>query len=343
MYHYYISKKKKQVLLEDNPDTFIKQNNNNKVEYDGGDGDPCVTEFDCLSGFTCVDENVCRPILIDIPYQKTTPDDWCSTANTVHQDVPSCGRVCSDSDGNIGIKSSSGDDSWPDAKASDCPDAKLDRIWKDDPENPGKKKLKIGSYSINEHNQPQSQITPSCTLDLYTAHNRGGKKTTIHEGVYENVSSVSSYDNDSLWSFELKGDDCFVNLFDHHNHNQDEGGATKLYGTGFYNLNENGFFPGGKMTSALVYDQPDKCEVYLYEGKDREGKKQILKKGEYSDISDHGFGNDKLKSIEVFGKNCKATVYDKSRFRGTNATFEEGFHNVFHRFSKGMSSIKVYS
>ena len=39
------------------------------------------------------------------PHQITSPDAWCSHTGAVHQNIPGCGRVCSDMSGNRGVKS----------------------------------------------------------------------------------------------------------------------------------------------------------------------------------------------------------------------------------------------
>lgn len=56
-------------------------------------------------------------------------DGWCIHEGAVHQDVPGCGRVCSDSSGSRGVKKN-GD--WPNAPCSACPAA----AWKGCPTTP---------------------------------------------------------------------------------------------------------------------------------------------------------------------------------------------------------------
>ena len=50
-------------------------------------------------------------------------DGWCTHTGAIHQNVPGCGRVCSDSTGNRGVFSMTGTDNWPSAPCSACPDA----------------------------------------------------------------------------------------------------------------------------------------------------------------------------------------------------------------------------
>ena len=55
------------------------------------------------------------------PYQIPLDPQWCGHEGAIHQDVPGCGRVCSDSGGNRGVKSQN---NWPNAPCSACPAAK---------------------------------------------------------------------------------------------------------------------------------------------------------------------------------------------------------------------------
>ena len=56
----------------------------------------------------------------DPPYKTASPDGWCSHAGAVHQDVPGCGRVCSDALYR-GVKNAG---TWgPDVTCSACPSA----------------------------------------------------------------------------------------------------------------------------------------------------------------------------------------------------------------------------
>ena len=82
--------------------------------------------------------------LTAIPHQIDLSDDWCGHDGAVHQDVPGCGRVCSDAE-NVGQKELGAWGTWASTYSKiTCTQAELDKIWKDDG---GKKKLIIGSPS----------------------------------------------------------------------------------------------------------------------------------------------------------------------------------------------------
>jgi len=80
-----------------------------------------------------------------IPHQKDGgADGWCNHANAVHQDVPGCGRICSDSN-TVGRKDKGTWGSWDAYPGSvECPAAKLDQVWKMEGNS---RKLAIGKYS----------------------------------------------------------------------------------------------------------------------------------------------------------------------------------------------------
>ena len=84
--------------------------------------------------------------LTSIPHQielSSAADGWCTNSVTaVHQDVPGCGRICSDPV-NKGSKDKGTWGPW-ETTTVDCPGAKLDDIWK--LEN-GVRTLKVGTYS----------------------------------------------------------------------------------------------------------------------------------------------------------------------------------------------------
>ena len=69
--------------------------------------------------------------ITEIPHQiDGGSDGWCNHGNSVHQDVPGCGRICSDSN-TVGRKDKGTWGSWNAYPGSvDCPDAKLDQVWK---------------------------------------------------------------------------------------------------------------------------------------------------------------------------------------------------------------------
>ena len=57
-------------------------------------------------------------------------DGWCVGDDVVHQDVPGCGRICSSSS-SVGSKEKGSWGLWGDNQNDiDCPDARLDEVWK---------------------------------------------------------------------------------------------------------------------------------------------------------------------------------------------------------------------
>jgi len=84
--------------------------------------------------------------LTQIPHQIPSGDDgWCIHGEAVHQDVPGCGRICSDPS-NVGSKNKNTWGSWGDNQNDiDCPAAKLDQIWA--VQGDGSRKLVVGEVS----------------------------------------------------------------------------------------------------------------------------------------------------------------------------------------------------
>ena len=84
------------------------------------------------------------PELAEIPYQieLSAADGWCIHPTAVHQDVPGCGRICSDST-NKGSKDQGTWGPW-ESTSVNCPAAKLDEIWH---VVNGIRTLKVGSVS----------------------------------------------------------------------------------------------------------------------------------------------------------------------------------------------------
>ena len=103
----------------------------------------------------------------EIPHQiKSGTDEWCvNDGKTVHQDVPECGRICSSWE-YVGSKNK---DTWglwgDDQNGIDCPEAKLDQVWKltggMGGENKPNRELAFGEYSSdttgNDNANPTEQ------------------------------------------------------------------------------------------------------------------------------------------------------------------------------------------
>ena len=88
-----------------------------------------------------------------IPHQiELGTDGWCKHSGAVHQDVPGCGRICSNAT-NVGSKSDGTWGPWADntTVASTCVGAKLDEIW--EVQSDGTRKLADG-YTLSTFGKP---------------------------------------------------------------------------------------------------------------------------------------------------------------------------------------------
>ena len=101
------------------------------------------------------------PLITEIPHQipSAAPGGWCNHRNSVHQDVPGCGRICSDSN-TVGRKDKGTWGSWNAYPGSvNCPAAKLDQVWKKEGNS---RKLAFGKYSeVGPPPPPPPQPTAS--------------------------------------------------------------------------------------------------------------------------------------------------------------------------------------
>ena len=115
------------------------------------------------------------PPITEIPHQiDGGSDGWCNHGNSVHQDVPGCGRICSDSN-HVGRKDKGTWGSWNAYPGSvECPAAKLDQVWKMEGNS---RKLAVGDYSRGH-----------VALDM-----SGGFKWYYYQGSY--LSVPSSFNN----------------------------------------------------------------------------------------------------------------------------------------------------
>jgi len=120
--------------------------------------------------------------ITEIPHQipSADPGGWCNHATAVHQDVPGCGRICSDSN-TVGRKDKGTWGSWDAYPGSvDCPDAKLDQVWKKEGNS---RKLTVGKYS--ESSQPtytkkeNTVLWSSRKLDLDSGYDKKGNGGTL--------------------------------------------------------------------------------------------------------------------------------------------------------------------
>ena len=133
-----------------------------------------------ISNLVLTDNNF--NFIVEIPYQiNGALDNWCNHDGAVHQDVPGCGRICSDSNNN-GRKDQGTWGSWKTTSVN-CPAAKLDDIWK---EVNGTRTLKVGKVS---------QPSKDCVLSGWT--NSGGCSKTCGNGnqlQYKYVTSAQTGD-----------------------------------------------------------------------------------------------------------------------------------------------------
>jgi len=124
------------------PGWIIKENGVTKITETSNRGSnmdprPVVYTYDIKNG---------KSTIFSIPNQihLGTVDGWCGHANAVHQDVPGCGRICSDTV-NVGRKDKNTWGSWDKYPGSvDCPAAKLDEVYQ---VIDGKRSLRVGNVS----------------------------------------------------------------------------------------------------------------------------------------------------------------------------------------------------
>lgn len=114
------------------------------------------------------------PPITEIPHQiDSGADGWCvDDGKTVHQDVPGCGRICSSWE-YIGSKNKGSWGLWGgNQNGIDCPDAKLDQVWKltgGSTSGRPNRELAVGKYSGVEVD-PMKQFTTGEWLYI-----KGGK------------------------------------------------------------------------------------------------------------------------------------------------------------------------
>ena len=151
------------------PGWIIKENGVTKITETSNRGGtteprPVVYTYDIKNG---------KSTIFSIPNQISlgTADGWCGHANAVHQDVPGCGRICSDP-GSVGRKDKSTWGSWDKYPGSvECTAAKLDEVYQ---YLNGKRSLRVGKVSGAE------------AMDL-----TGGFKWYYYKGSY--FSGVNSF------------------------------------------------------------------------------------------------------------------------------------------------------
>ena len=126
------------------PGWIIKENGVTKITETSNRGNN-MTPRPVVYTYNIKDGTTSSPIT-EIPHQipRAAPGGWCNHGNSVHQDVPGCGRICSDSN-TVGRKDKGTWGSWDAYPGSvDCPAAKLDQVWKKEGNS---RKLAVGKYS----------------------------------------------------------------------------------------------------------------------------------------------------------------------------------------------------
>jgi len=133
-------------IVNENDENKIHENKNRHVFGEQEEG---------FKSFTYDIKNS-KSTIYDVPYQillsgfsgSKYKDDWCKQGPAVHQDVPGCGRICSNNthawrkDKDYGKKKS-----WSEYPGSvDCPAAKLDEVWQKKP-GTNSRYLRTGEYS----------------------------------------------------------------------------------------------------------------------------------------------------------------------------------------------------
>jgi hypothetical protein len=138
------------------PGWIIKENGVTKITETSNRGNnadprPVVYTYDIKNG---------KSTIFSIPNQISlgTADGWCGHANAVHQDVPGCGRICSDPS-NVGRKDKNTWGSWDKYPGSvECTAAKLDEVYQ---YLNGKRSLRVGKVSgvVIKKVDPMKQFT----------------------------------------------------------------------------------------------------------------------------------------------------------------------------------------
>jgi len=149
------------------PGWIIKENGVTKITETSNRGGnteprPVVYTYDIKNGKS-------SPFTIPHQIPRAAPGGWCNHGNSVHQDVPGCGRICSDSN-TVGRKDKGTWGSWDAYPGSvECPAAKLDEVYQF---INGKRSLRVGKYS-EAPPDPMKQFTTG--EQLYIKGGRDGK------------------------------------------------------------------------------------------------------------------------------------------------------------------------
>ena len=132
-----------------------------------------------------------------IPHQiELGTDGWCIGTDSVHQDVPGCGRICSSAT-NVGSKTDGTWGPWEDTNIP-CTGAKLDEIW--EKQDDGTRKLADG-YIVSK--------IPDGTSVQCTTNDLRGREGSVYrvnsDGIldyYPNPSIAETWNPD--WNVGIK-------------------------------------------------------------------------------------------------------------------------------------------
>jgi len=131
-----------------------------------------------------------------IPHQiELGTDGWCIGTDSVHQDVPGCGRICSSAT-NAGSKTDGTWGPWEDTNIP-CTGAKLDEIW--EKQDDGTRKLADG-YMLSTFGNP-------------SYFEEGGEDANVCDEAaakncaeFKNSEAGNSWGDDEEW--DIIGDQC---------------------------------------------------------------------------------------------------------------------------------------
>jgi len=149
------------------PGWIIKENGDTKITETSNRGGnmnprPVVYTYDIKNS---------KSTIFNIPNQIPSGDDgWCIHGEAVHQDVPGCGRICSDPS-NVGRKDKNTWGSWSNYPGSvDCPTAKLDEIYQ---VLDGKRSLRVGNVSAKSvwfgfENNSENHYLNIAEIEIYS-------------------------------------------------------------------------------------------------------------------------------------------------------------------------------
>ena len=133
-------------IVNENDENKIHENKNRHVFGEKEEGFKSFT-YDIKNSKSTI-YDVPHQIILSGFFSSKYKDDWCKQGPAVHQDVPGCGRICSNNthawrkDKDYGKKKS-----WSEYPGSvDCPAAKLDEVWQKKP-GTNSRYLRTGEYS----------------------------------------------------------------------------------------------------------------------------------------------------------------------------------------------------